>query len=209
MNKTQAIRNINERVDGIYNDLKAFLYIRKNKLQHTDENIGGGNMTQAIALFSVLNFFGKIQYYLDKREELRLNEVGEPIIIEEQAFIHLVRKLDAVGIKLGLPVNESAILKLVWNGFRNKLAHVSNVEIGKQVMVYIIEDHDNTLTISSILAKIEDKEAFESDGYNRNWRVNADILLSKLPSIKKSIIDQLHNDKNTPINYNILEKVIG
>lgn len=209
MNKAEAIWNIDERVDGIYNDLKAFLYIRKNNLQHNGENIGGGNMTQAIALFSVLNFLGKIQYYLDKRTDLRLNEAEEPIIIEEQAFIHLVRMLDSLGIKLGLPADDSEVLKLVWNGFRNKLAHVSNVEFGKQVMVYVIGDPDNSLTISNMLKLIKDKEAFEHDGDNRNWRVNADILLAKLPSIKKAIVDQLHHDQNKPIDYNVLEQIIG
>lgn len=49
---------INERIGGVYSDLKAFVYIRKNNLQHdvTDDGLGGGNITQALTLFTALNF---------------------------------------------------------------------------------------------------------------------------------------------------------
>lgn len=136
MNKTEAVWIIDERVDGVYDDLKGFAYIRIHSLQHGEDNLSRGDITAAIALFSVLNFLGKIQYYLDEKDKTPL-ENEDPKIVEEVAFIHLVRKLSEAGIELGLPTDETDALKLVWNGFRNKLAHVSSVEDGKQVMVYV------------------------------------------------------------------------
>lgn len=208
MNKAEAIWIIDDRVGGIYNDLRSFVYIRINSLQNIDRGLGGGNVTQAIALFSLLNFLGKIQYYFDKMQRLQLSEEGEPSIIEEQAFIHLVRKLNDEGINLGLPPGKSATLKLVWNGFRNKLAHVSNPEDGKQIMVYVIDDRTGGLTVDDLLARVQEQAAFTHDGSYRNWHLNADILLAKLPRIKEIIKQQLH-EKDEDLDYNILEKIIG
>ena len=209
MKKADAIWAIDDRVNGVYSDLRGFVYIRKHNLQNSKEEIGGGNITQAMALFSLLNFLAKIQYFLDKNGAIGLKESGEPDIIEENAFIHLVRKLDSEGIILGLPAKDSSTLKLVWSGFRNKLSHVSNVEFGKQVMVYVIGDPNNSLTVSEILDKVKDKQAFEHDGDFRNWRVNADILLANIPRIKQIVVDQLHNANQSTVNYELLEKVIG
>lgn len=209
MKKADAIWAINDRVDGVYSDLRGFVYIRKHNLQNSKEQIGGGNITQAMALFSLLNFLAKIQYFLDKDGAIQLKDSGEPDIIEENAFIHLVRKIDSDGINLGLPANDTDTLKLVWSGFRNKLAHVSNVEFGKQVMVYVIGDPNDSLTVSKILERVKDKQAFEHNGDFRNWRVNADILLANIPRIKQIIVDQIHEAELSTLNYKLLEKVIG
>jgi hypothetical protein len=209
MKKTEAIWAINERVDGVYNDLRGFVYIRKHNLQNSSEHIGGGNITQAMALFSLLNFLGKIQYFFDVNGTIEIMDTGEPKINEEVAFIHLMRKLDEDEINLGLPIDKSDTLKMVWSGFRNKLAHVSNVEYGKQVMVYVINDPSNTLTVSGILDKVKNKVMFEHDGHHKNWRVNADVLLANIPIIKKIVVDQIYQADQTTFDYETLEKIIG
>jgi len=208
MNKAEAIWAIDERVDGIYNDLRAYVYIRIKGLQHGPESIGGGNITQAIALFSVLNFLGKIQYYFDKLEHLPLDSRGEPVIVEERGFIHLIRKLDSEHINLGLPADNSDALKLVWSGFRNKLAHVSNPEFGKQIMAYTVDDRSGNLTIDGLLTRIMSEDAFTHDGNLRNWHLNVDVLLAKLPHVKDAVKRQLHS-KDTALDYATLEKIMG
>ena len=207
MNKVEATWIVNERVDNIYNDLKSFVYIRIHSLQHGQDNIGGGNITAAIALFAVLNFLGKIQYYLDKGSSTPI-ENNEPRIVEEVAFIHLVKKLSQYGINLGLPNDNNQALKLVWNGFRNKLSHVGEVEGGKQVTMYVINDIAGNLTVSNFLTNLKDKQAFNHDGQYRKWTLNADVLLAKLPEIKSVITKQINTFSDT-LDYNLLRKIIG
>lgn len=209
MDKVEAVWIIDDRIDGIANDLKAFVYIRIHSIQHGSDDIGGGNVTSAIALFSALNFLAKIQYYLDKRGRTPIDDTGMPLINEEVAFIHLVKKLADENISLGLPTDNMDALKLVWSGFRNKLAHVSTVQDGKQVMAYTITDAPGGLTPTLLLSEIKNEEPFQHDGQYRNWKLNVDVLLAKLPMIKRLITHQLCNGDQTTIDYALLEKIIG
>ena len=203
------IKEINSRINGVYNDLKAFIYIRKHNLQHKEDDIGGGNITMALVLFTTLSFLGKIQYFVDKKGVVKFDSEGIPVINEEHAFFHLIKLLHANKINLGLPDRNNSILSLVWKGFRNKLAHVNTIENGKQAMSFIIGDPENLLTVRGILNKLSGKEAFEHDGSDRNWRVNVDILLANLPAICNIVVGEV---KKANLEYPQLEnlrKVIG
>lgn len=205
--KNKIKKIIDQRVTGIYNDLKAFVYIRKHNLQHQEDGIGGGNITQAIALFTILNFLGKIQYFIDKKSGIDLEENGDPKIIEEYAFYYLIDALRKAGIDLGLSIHDNETLGIVWKGFRNKLAHVSTVEDGKQVLVFTNSSSVSQYAIQQILENIKNKIPFEHDGSNRNWRINVDILLAKLPEIKMAVVQNLNNENN--LDLNLLRKVVG
>jgi hypothetical protein len=113
--------------------------------------------------------------------------------------------LNEGAIVLGLPAEED-VLGLVWNGFRNNLAHRLIVEPGKSLITFYFETIQDG-SIAKILANAKTHIAFSHDGSYRNWTVNCDALLAQLPAITAEVTEfiQSHQD----FNLNILRKVIN
>lgn len=203
-----VIRTIEDRIGGVCNDLKTFVYIRKNNLQHdvSNDSLGGGNITQALTLFTALNFLSKIHYFVHKNGNVDVID-GKPKINETDAFKILIRKLNSNDIKLGLP-DDDTTLNIAWSGFRNKLAHVNTVQDGKKVIVFVVNHPKEGVSVDDFLEKNSHHLSFKGDENNRNWVLNADILLAKLPHIKDFVINQLKL-KQGSIDLGILREVIG
>jgi hypothetical protein len=69
MSNEEFCSKLQERTTWVYNDLKAFLYIRLHALQHKDDNIGGGNISTATVLFVTLGLLAKVNYFVEKPEK--------------------------------------------------------------------------------------------------------------------------------------------
>jgi len=193
---------IEDRVVGVQNDLKAFLYIRKHNLQHKDDNIGGGNIVVALSLFTCLNFLGKT-YYCTVRPD-KFESTGHAKN-ETETFVQFMKFMQQSGINLGLPSN-GEVLELVWSGFRDYLAHRLTVEPGKSVLTFSFEPGHRG-SIQDILTKAKQHQVFEHDGSNRNWIVNGDALFAYLPDIVANTVQYIKNNENT--DHNLLLKVVG
>jgi hypothetical protein len=200
--KQKAIAVIKDRILGPENDLKAFVYIRKNRLQHQQpDDIGGGNIVATLSLFTMLNFLGKC-YYCVKRPD-KFN--GEDQINETQTFVHFYKFLFSQGINLGLPSN-GEVLELVWHGFRDYLAHLMVPESGKASLTFEFEEiHDGT--IADVLQVARSHKPFEDDGNNRNWKVNCDALLAWMPAITEAVTSYI--DATEDIDAELLKRVVG
>lgn len=200
----KCIGNIEDRILGVQNDLKAFIYIRKNNLQHKGkDNIGGGNIVVALSLFTCLNFLGKTYDCVARSSEF--DPDSGRASNETKTFIHFMRFIQEQGIDLNLP-RDGEVLRLIWSGFRDYLAHRLTVEPGKSVITFTFSpNHDGS--IADILIKARDHKVFEHDGNNRNWIVNGDSLLAYLPDIIDKTIDFIRNKDD--INTDLLLKVIG
>ncbi len=177
---------IKDRVVGVENDLKAFLYIRKNNLQHKEDNIGGGNIVVGLTLFSAINFLGKVYYCVERPEKFNINGDAKN---ETETFIKFMQFLQDQGLDLGLS-GDGHVLQLVWSGFRNYLAHRLTVEPGKTLLTFEFEP-EHTGSISSILENAKKQTVFSHDGSDRNWIVNCDVLLSKLSDITNMATDHI------------------
>lgn len=200
----KCTEDILDRIAGVQNDLKAFIYIRKHNLQHegTPDNIGGGNIVVALSLFTALNFLGKT-YYCVKRPD-KFNDDGSAKN-ETETFLHFMRFIQRSGLDLGLSGN-GEILELVWSGFRDYLAHRLTVEPGKAVLTFEFKPGHGG-SIEDIMAKAKTHKVFEDDGNNRNWIVNGDSLLSNLQDITQLTVDFLLESEN--VNTELLLNVIG
>ncbi len=195
---------IEDRVLGVQNDLKAFLYIRQHNLQHkgTNDNIGGGNIVVALSLFTCLNFLGKTYYCTVRPDKFDLTGRAKN---ETETFVQFMKFIQQSDINLGLPSN-GEVLELVWSGFRDYLAHRLTVEPGKSVLTFSFEPgHQGS--IGDTLKKAKKHQVFEHDGSNRNWIVNGDALFARLPDIVAKTV--LHIKKNENTDHNLLFKVIG
>ena len=201
--KQKAIDIIKDRVVGPENDLKAFIYIRKNKLQHQPpDGIGGGNIVAALSLFTILNFLGK-SYYCIKRPDKFDKTTGE--VNETETFVQFYKYLLSQDVDLGLPT-DGVVLELVWKGFRNFLAHLMIPEAGKASLTFQFDEINNG-TIAELLDMARTHKPFEHDGSNRNWRVNCDTLLAWLPKITEVVTKFIDNTEVLDIE--LLKKVVG
>lgn len=198
----KCIGNIEDRVLGVQNDLKAFIYIRQHNLQHKEENIGGGNMVVALSLFTCLNFLGKT-YYCTVRPD-KFNPDGSAQN-ETETFVKFMKFLQLEGIDLNLPSN-GEVLEIVWSGFRDYLAHRLTVESGKSVITFTFKP-EHKGSIGEILLNAKKYKVFEGDSKNRNWSVNGDSLFAFLPEIVVKTVQ--HIKKSPNIDTNLLLKVIG
>ena len=199
--RQKCVDVMKDRVYGVSNDLKAYVYIRNNDLQHKDGNIGGGNTVAALSLFTALNFLAKCYYCTIKPEKFDDNGYVD----ETASFIAFMKFLQGQKIDLNLPEN-GEILGLVWNGFRNYLAHRLTVESGKSVLNFIFEEPLDG-TIDEILDKAGKHPVFEHQGDNRNWIVNGDSLLSKLMPIANVTAEYIVGLDD--VDEHLLAKVIG
>ena len=200
----KCTEDILDRIAGVQNDLKAFIYIRKHNLQHegTPDNIGGGNIVVALSLFTALNFLGKT-YYCVKRPD-KFNDDGS-VKNETETFVHFMKFIQRSGLDLGLSGN-GEILELVWSGFRDYLAHRLTVEPGKGVLTFEFKPGHGG-SIQDIMAIAKTHKVFEHDGNNRNWIVNGDSLLGNLQDITQLTVDFLLESEN--VNTELLLNVIG
>lgn len=199
----KCIEDIEDRVGGVFNDLKAFVYIRNNNLQHKKENIGGGNMVTALSLFTCINFLAKTYYCTIRKDKFDVENGSS--LNETEAFVHYMNFIQKSGLDLGLP-SKGNILELVWSGFRDWLAHRLTVQPGKQVINFIFEV-DSKATIAESLKYAKKHKVFQDDGNGRNWVVNCDVLLANLPDIIKLTTEHLKSVED--IDNKLLLKVIG
>jgi hypothetical protein len=198
----KAIETINDRILGLQNDLKAFIYIRMNNLQHQQpDDIGGGNFVSALSLFTALSFLGKAYYYIEKPNEFDAKGHTN----ETDAFTHFYGFIYTHGIDLGLP-NDMAVLRLVWHGFRDYLAHLLVAEPGKALITFVFDDV-YVGTISEFLESKKTHVVFKDDGTGRNWKVNCDALLARIPDIAKLVT--AHIQKTEEVDLDALKNVIG
>ncbi|MBU1033946.1 hypothetical protein KKI22_03320 [Patescibacteria group bacterium] len=199
----KCIEDIKDRLAGVFNDLKAFVYIRNHNLQHREENIGGGNMVTALSLFACLNFLAKT-YYCTIRPD-KFNKDGFSIN-ETEAFLHFMKFIQKSGLDLGLPSNGD-ILELVWSGFRDWLTHRLTVQPGKQIINFTFEPSEQNSIAESLEYAKRHKVFQDDDNDGKNWVVNCDVLLALLPNIIELTTDHIKTmDK---IDNNLLLKVIG
>jgi hypothetical protein len=194
--------NIRDRIDGVYNDLKAYLYIRKHNLQHQDENIGGGNMVVGLSLFACLNFLGKTYYCTVRPDKFKEDGSAKN---ETEVFVHFSNFLKQNEIELGLPNNGSE-LESIWNGFRDYLAHRLAPKSGKSILTFIFEPQEKG-TISEILIEAKKHPVFTYNDKNKDWELNGDALLAKILEITE--ITSLHILNQENIDADLLLKVIG
>ncbi len=200
----KCIENIEDRIAGVFNDLKAFVYIRNNNLQHRDEDIGGGNMVTALSLFSCINLLAKA-YYCTVNPDKFDDDTGQ-CLNETTAFLHFMRFVQKSGLDLGLPSN-GEVLERVWGGFRDWLAHRLTVQPGKQVINFTFDiSKQNSIQESLEYAK-KHKVFQDDDNDGRNWVVNCDVLLARLPEIVEITVNHLRNTDE--IDNDLLLKVIG
>ncbi|HVI69281.1 MAG TPA: hypothetical protein VM581_02385 [Magnetospirillaceae bacterium] len=198
----KCIGNIEDRLLGVQNDLKAFVYVRQNNLQHsTKDNIGGGSIVVALSLFTALNFLGKTYYCIARPD--KFNEDGSAKN-ETATFVNFMKFIQR-DIDLGLSTN-GQVLELVWSGFRDHLAHRLTVEPGKSIITFQFEpSHEGS--ISDILERVKGRQVFGHDGNHRNWIVNGDVLLAVLPDIIAKTIEFIASSDAD--NVDLLLKVIG
>lgn len=199
----KCIEDIEDRILGVFNDLKAFVYIRNHSLQHKEEDIGGGNIVTALSLFSCINLLAKA-YYCTVNPD-KFEDTGK-CTNETTAFLHFMRFIQKSGLDLGLPLN-GKVLELVWSGFRDWLAHRLTVQPGKQVINFTFEMSKKGSIQESFDYAKKHKVFQDDDNDGRNWVINCDVLLARLPEIVELTSNYLRN--NGDIDTKLLLKVIG
>ncbi|HEX7017419.1 MAG TPA: hypothetical protein VF209_00730 [Patescibacteria group bacterium] len=199
----KCIDDIEDRVGGVFNDLKAFVYIRNNSLQHKEENIGGGNIVIALSLFSCLNLLAKVHYCTVRPDKF---EDDGSCKDETASFLYFMKNIQKSGLDLGLPDSGDA-LQLIWNGFRNWLAHRLTVQPGKQVITFNFDVGTQNSVQESLDYAKQHKVFEDSDNDGRNWVVNCDALLARLPEIVEITVNQLRD--SSKLNTELLLNVIG
>lgn len=186
MNKHADI--IDDRVLGIINDLSTYIDLRKDNRQHASQNndLGGGNMVMAIALFAAVNLLSKA--YI----AVMSNEAGEYSDLfdergyaqdEQKVFVRFVESLNPnIGLFAATSRSKTSYRK-VWERFRDFTTHVLVPDQGNIVIAHIWS-RPQSKTAYELLRELESDAsvfAFQSD--NGSWTVNVDKLLSLLPKL--------------------------
>ncbi len=180
--KSEVVKIIQERIGGLCADHRTFVYVRANNL-HIDNELGGGNITSALAAFSALSLLTKICYFIDKPQRFTPHDSVYFTVSETDAFRHFIKLLFDNGIELGVDKNDAAGQKLIWNGFRDYLAHLGTVEHGKQVVTFEFKQPRRgqpVPTLDDRIEKMSKWRVFEDDGSGRNWRIYINVLFAKL-----------------------------
>jgi hypothetical protein len=144
--KDNFCRDLEERTNWVYNDLKAFQFIRLNSLQHKKDNIGGGNISMATLLFIMLSLYSKINYFIERPDKFR----DDGTVNEQEAFIKFAKQLKAEGIITSLPENGKP-LALIWTGFRDHLVHRLTVENGKAAAAFTFTAIVPAMTLEELM----------------------------------------------------------
>jgi len=193
-------------MSAIYADLKAFVAIRMENRQHKEDGIGGGNVAMSLVLFAAIGFLAKVQYFVDVKGKVTLKD-GVPFIVEEEAFVHLVRALSVANIDLGLSGLKGPELTLIWKNFRNKLVHVTTVERGHQMANFVMQPTSGISVDKMIrLFKASSSPAFQKEEF---WRVNPDVVLSFLLDITNTVNKNLGKLKLDENGLERLDKIVG
>lgn len=186
MNKHADI--IDDRVLGITNDLSTYIDLRKDNRQHTSQNnnLGGGNMVMAIALFAAVNLLSKAYIAVVS------NEAGEYSGLfderghaqdEQKVFVRFVESLNPdIGLFAATSRSKTSYRK-VWERFRDFTTHVLVPDQGNIVIAYTWS-RPQSKTAYELLRELESDAfvfAFQND--NGSWTVNVDKLLSLLPKL--------------------------
>lgn len=199
--KSEVVKIIQERVGGLCADHRAFIYVRANNL-HVDHNLGGGNITSALAAFSALSLLTKICYFIDKPQRFTPHNSLYFTVNETDAFKHFIKILSINGIELGVAKDDTEGQRLIWDGFRDYLAHLGTVEHGKQVVTFEFKKPSRgepVPTVAARIKKMSERQVFEHDGGGRNWRVYIDVLFAKLelvilPFVESKVIEYPVNE---------------
>ncbi len=193
---------LEERTSWIYNDLKAFQYIRLKRLQHGPDDIGGGNISMATLLFVMISLYSKINYFIERPD--KFHEDGT--VNEQEAFIKFAHQLKEAGIIHTMP-NGGDSLGLIWRGFRDHLVHRFTIEDGKSAATFVFSSIQPDTTVTHLLDACLSEEVFAHDGNERNWTVNCDALHAKLPELCKFVIDKLRD--STGVDVRKLKEFVG
>jgi len=183
--KSEIVRIIQERVGGLCADHRTFVYVRAKNL-HKDQGLGGGNITSALAAFSALSLLTKICYFIDKPQRFTPDDALYFTVNETDAFSYFIKLLSRNGIELGVGKDDTEGQRLIWNGFRDYLAHLGTAEHGKQIVTFEFKQprrDQPAPTLDARFKKMSEWQVFEHDGGGRNWRVYIDVLFAKIESI--------------------------
>jgi hypothetical protein len=196
-------KTLEERTNWIYNNLKAFQYIRLNGLQGGKDEIGGGNISMATLLFIMISVYAKALYFINNSHTFNAT-TGQTN--ETDAFKLLFRGLKSSGVITDLPDDDTS-LDMIWRGFRHRLVHRFTVENGKSAATFIYPESNHGFSVSQIMVALDSEQIFQDDDNGRNWVVNCDALHAKLPDIYKYVCDTLK--MNPDIDVLKLEEYIG
>ncbi len=180
--KSEVVKIVQERVGGLCADHRTFVYVRANNL-HIDNELGGGNITSALAAFSALSLLTKICYFIDMPRRFTPHDSVYFTVNETDAFSHFIKLLSRNGIELGVDSNDADGKRLIWNGFRDYLAHLGTVEHGKQVITFEFRQprrDEPAPSLDDRIDKLSRLQVFAHDGSGRNWQVYIDVLFAKL-----------------------------
>lgn len=194
---------IKDRIDGISNDLKAFLYIRKLRLQHegTEDNIGGGNLVAALSLFSIFNLLSRACYCFEYPGSF--DKDGN--VNETDAFVYFVKFLKKNGVDLGLPSSDIELQK-VWKEFRGYLAHVMVVGQKMRVITFIYDKPLAKTSVGKLLDSARNFKPFEMNVEEADWQLNTDVLMAYVPEIMEKVSEYLLQHRNSDLT--LLKTVI-
>lgn len=210
MSKDKIIQELDVRLNMLNTDYKTFLYVRTKDLHKSEGLGGGNltialTAFSGLSLLSKVNYFISQPDKFATREVIQnakqnlleiKKTVGKtslknsldryyriPRLLETNetgAFQFFVGCLNDNNIRLGVESGDIIGLRLIWNGFRNFLAHLSTVESGKQVITFEFKHTGSQPTLEERIEKLKRYKAFVSDESSRNWKVYIDVLQVKL-----------------------------
>lgn len=181
---------IDDRIIGIFNDLKTYIDLRKDNRQHRNndygDNLGGGNMVMALGLFSALGLLSKAYMAVASSErgefDKSFNDRGYARD-EQKIFVEFVEFLGD-NVALFDPQSRSRTsYRKVWERFRDFTTHTLVPDQGNIVVTYSWKEKQ-AKSVDEILEQIkQDGNAFPFENNDNSWTVNVDKLLSLLPEI--------------------------
>ncbi|HEX9153809.1 MAG TPA: hypothetical protein VF809_03245 [Candidatus Saccharimonadales bacterium] len=235
---SELVERIDERVNGAVADANSFVFMRLNGHLGPGlggGNIASATVLfNVLNLLAKVNLFidnpGKFteEQDADVAGQLR-NEILEfyegdvgakkrikkhfqmpriDSVDESYAFKHFVRYLHGEGIDLGIPHDNSEAIGKVWNGFRNKLSHVSTVEYGKSVIVFDVGHKGDVESFMDRVANEARRSAFVPGGNSSGWRLYVDVLLQTMLQISETVINKLKTLNKNQVDLLRLSKII-
>lgn len=177
-----------DRANNITNDCLTFLfykctYNQDYHLHGKSINLGGGNLTMGIGLFSVIEYLSKIYYVLKvgwfnipadhkKGNDLKGNE----------AFWVLINDLP---VDLGIKTLNKSEMNEFWKNWRHKLVHL----LAQDSDWGTVKAYDLPLCITEMEKKVSENQSFKK--IDNVWHCNADKLRQDCQSITQWVSSQL------------------
>jgi len=125
--KTYLVMQLTQTVDFAHNDCSTFIFVRENLFPHIKLPLGGGNVLMALGLFVALEVLSKLNWVLmtgklplGPRENPMQDNPGTP----KHCFWQFISQYNAKHPDNLLGITDSNQAEKIWDGFRNKLAHI-------------------------------------------------------------------------------------